>query len=71
MCPYQPISDQVCGGEGRYGGRKTETLDTYGNPDSQFPQEIRQCLDMILSETPRMTKINGPITASSTVFLRV
>jgi hypothetical protein len=25
------------------------------NPDSQFPQRIRQCLDMILSGTMRMT----------------
>jgi hypothetical protein len=38
--------------------------------EGKFPQ-IRQCLDMILSETQRMTRMNGPVTTSSTVFLKV
>jgi hypothetical protein len=42
-----------------------------GNPDSLFPQEIRQYLDMILTRTLKMTRMNGPITTSSTAFLRV
>jgi hypothetical protein len=42
-----------------------------GNPDSQFPQEIRKYLDMILNGTLRMTRMNGPKTTSSTPFLRV
>jgi hypothetical protein len=41
------------------------------NPDSYFPQVIRKCLDMILSVTLRMTRMNGPGTTSSTAFLRV
>jgi hypothetical protein len=41
------------------------------NPDSQFLQEIRQCLDIILNGTLRMTRMNEPITTSSTAFLRV
>jgi hypothetical protein len=41
-----------------------------GNPDSQFPQEIRQGLDMILIGTLRVTSMNGPITTSASAFLR-
>jgi hypothetical protein len=42
-----------------------------GNLDSQFQQEIMQYLGMILSGTLKMTRTNGPITTSSTAFLRV
>jgi hypothetical protein len=55
-------------------GRDNTVRDTgylKGNPNSQFPQEIRQCLDKILCGTLRITRINGPITTSSTAFLRV
>jgi hypothetical protein len=41
-----------------------------GNLDSQF-QQIRQCLGMTLSGTLKMTRINGVIIISSSVFLRV
>jgi hypothetical protein len=55
-------------------GRGKKDRDTgypKGNPKSQFPQEIRQCLDRILSGTLRMTRMNGPVSTSSTAFLRV
>jgi hypothetical protein len=42
-----------------------------GNPDSKFPQGIRQCLDIILSGILRITRMNGPVSTSSTAFLRV
>jgi aspartate/tyrosine/aromatic aminotransferase len=42
-----------------------------GNLDSQFQQEIRQCLGLTLSETLKMTRMNGVTTISSTAFLRV
>jgi hypothetical protein len=42
-----------------------------GNLDSQFQQEIRQCLGMTLSGTLKMTRINGVIVISFNVFLRV
>jgi hypothetical protein len=42
-----------------------------GNLDSQFQQEIRQCLGMTLSDTLKMTRMHGVVTISSTVFLRV
>jgi hypothetical protein len=42
-----------------------------GNPDSQFQQEIRQYLGMILSGTLKMTRKNGPLTTLSIAFLRV
>jgi hypothetical protein len=42
-----------------------------GNLNSQFQQEIRQCLDMTLSGTLKMTRMNGAITFSSSAFLRV
>jgi hypothetical protein len=53
------------------GGRKTDTRYLKGNPDSQFPQEIRQCLDMFLGGNLRITRMNGVVTTSSTAFLRV
>jgi hypothetical protein len=37
-----------------------------GNLDSQFQQEIRQCLGMTLSGTLKITRMNGAITISST-----
>jgi hypothetical protein len=42
-----------------------------GNLDSQFQQEIRQCLGMTLSGTLKTTRVNGVLTISSTAFLRV
>jgi hypothetical protein len=42
-----------------------------GNPNSNFQPEIRQCLGMILSGILKMTRMNGPVTMSSTAFLRV
>jgi hypothetical protein len=42
-----------------------------GSLDSQFQQEIRQCLGMTLSGTLKMTRMNGVIIISSTAFLRV
>jgi hypothetical protein len=41
-----------------------------GSLDSQFQQEIRQCLGMTLSGTLKMTRMNGTITISSTAFLK-
>jgi hypothetical protein len=55
-------------------GREKKDKDTgylKGNLDSQFQQEIRQCLGMTLSGTLKMTRMNGPVTISSTAFLRV
>jgi hypothetical protein len=55
-------------------GREKKDKDTgylKGNLDSQFRQEIRQCLGMTLSGTLKMTRMNGPVTISSTAFLRV
>jgi hypothetical protein len=55
-------------------GRGKKDKDTgylKGNPDSQFQQEIRQCLGMTLSGTLKMARMNGPVTISSTAFLRV
>jgi hypothetical protein len=40
-----------------------------GNPDSQFQQEIRQYLGMILSGTLKRTRMNGAVIISSTAFL--
>jgi hypothetical protein len=40
------------------------------NLDSQFQQEIRQCLGMTLSGTLKMARMNGVVTISSTAFLR-
>jgi hypothetical protein len=60
--------------EGKAGKGGKEDKDTghlKGNPDSQFPQGSRQCLDMILSGTLRMARINGTVSASSTALLRV
>jgi hypothetical protein len=71
MCPYRTISDQALGRVGGRGERKTDTGYLKENPNSKFPQEIRQCLDKILCGTLRITRINGPITTSSTAFLRV
>jgi hypothetical protein len=42
-----------------------------GNLNSQFQQEIRQCLGMTLYGTLKMTRMNEVITISSTAFLRV
>jgi hypothetical protein len=39
-----------------------------GNLDSQFQQEIRQCLGMTLSGTLKMTRMNGVIIISSMAF---
>jgi hypothetical protein len=60
MWPYRPISDW----ERRRGGRGKERDIAYlkESPDSQFLQEIRQCLGMILSWTLKMIKMNGHIT---------
>jgi hypothetical protein len=52
-------------------GRGKKDRHLKGNPNSQFPQEIRQCLGMTISGTLKMTRLNGAITISSTVFLRV
>jgi hypothetical protein len=41
------------------------------NLNSQFQQEITQCLDMTLYGTLKMTRMNGVVTISSTAFLRV
>jgi hypothetical protein len=41
-----------------------------GKLDSQFQQEIRQCLGMTLSGTLKMTRMNGVVIISSTAFLR-
>jgi hypothetical protein len=40
------------------------------NPDSQFWQGIKQCLEVILIGTLRAKRMNGSITTSSTAFLR-
>jgi hypothetical protein len=48
--------------------RDKETGYLKGNPNSQFQQEIRQCLGMILSGTLKMKRMIGPITTSSTAF---
>jgi hypothetical protein len=68
MWPTGALEEEA--GEGKK-DRDTEYLK--GNPNSQFPQEIRQCLDMKLSGTLRMTRMNGPISecTSFTAFLRV
>jgi hypothetical protein len=42
-----------------------------GNLNSQFQQDIRQCLGMTLSGTPKMIRINGVVTISCTAFLKV
>jgi hypothetical protein len=69
MWPYRPISNRALRGGG--GGEKDrDTGYLKGNPNFQFPQEIRQCLDMLLSGTLRMTKMNGSITTSSPAFLK-
>jgi hypothetical protein len=71
MWPYRPISDQALE-EGEEEGKKDrDTGYLKENPNSQFPQEIRQCLGMILCGTLKVTRMNGPITTSSTAFLRV
>jgi hypothetical protein len=70
MCPYRTISDQALGRVGGKGERKTDTGYLKENPNSKFPREIRQCLDMILHGTLRMTRINAPVTTSSIAFLR-
>jgi hypothetical protein len=60
-------------GPWRRRGKEKKDKDTgylKGNPKSQFPQEIRQWLD-ILSGTLRTTRVNGAITTSLTVFLKV
>jgi hypothetical protein len=41
-----------------------------GSLNSQFQQEIRQCLVMTLSGTLKMTRMNGAVTISSTAFLK-
>jgi hypothetical protein len=62
----QPLKEE----EG-VGKKERDTGYLKENPDSQFPQETRQCLDMILSGTLRMTRMSGPVTTSCTAFLRV
>jgi hypothetical protein len=60
-------------GPHRRRGRKKKDKDTgylEGTLNSQFQQEIRQCLGMTLSETLKMTRMNGVVTISSTAFLR-
>jgi hypothetical protein len=55
-------------------GREKKDKDTgylIRNLNSQFQQEIRQCLGMTLSVTLKMTRMNGAITILSTTFLRV
>jgi hypothetical protein len=42
-----------------------------GSLNSQFQQEIRQCLGMTLNGTLKMTRMNRVVTISSTAFLRV
>jgi hypothetical protein len=56
------------------GEREKKDRDTgylKGNPDYQFPEEIRQCLEMILSGTLKMTRKNRPIATSITAFFKV
>jgi hypothetical protein len=70
------VALQVCLRPGSHRRKRREEKDKdtgylKGNPDSQFQQEIMQYLGMTLSGTLKMTKINGPITTSSTAFLRV
>jgi hypothetical protein len=52
-------------------GEERDTGYLEGSLDSQFQQEIRQCLGMTLSGILKMTRMNGAITISSTAFLRV
>jgi hypothetical protein len=54
-------------------GRKKKDKDIgylEGSLNSQLQQEIRQCLGMTLSETLKMTRMNGIITILPTTFLR-
>jgi hypothetical protein len=74
MCPYRPDWAYRLGPSQEEEWEGEEDKDTgylKGNPNSQFQQEIRQCLSMILNGTLKMTRMNGPITTSSTTFLRV
>jgi hypothetical protein len=71
------VALQACLGLGphrRWRGREKKDKDTgylKGSLDSQFQQEIKQYLDMTLSGTLKMTRMNGAITISSTAFLKV
>jgi hypothetical protein len=71
MWPYRPISDWALRRGGGEKERKTDARYLKGNPNSQFPQEIRQCLGMILGGTLKMTRMNGSVTTLSTAFLRI
>jgi hypothetical protein len=57
----------------RRGGEKKDKDTGYlkGNLDSQFQQEIRQYLGVTVSGNLKMIRMNGPVTISSTAFLRV
>jgi hypothetical protein len=62
----------ILGPHRRRRGRKKKDKGTgYLKGNSQFQQEIRQCLDMTLSGTLKMTRMNGDVTISSTAFLKV
>jgi hypothetical protein len=71
MWSYRLISDWALRGVRGRGEKDRDTGYLNGNPNSQFSQEIRQYLGMTLSGTLKMTRMNGPVTTSSTAFLRV
>jgi hypothetical protein len=70
MWPYRPVPDWR---RRRRGREKTDKDTGYlkGNPDSKFQQEVRKCLGIILRGTQKVPRMNGPVTTSSTAFLRV